>query len=467
LTIVADAARLLPTSGYKETTVATERDDDLVKRLRAGFRAGEPDQATEFRILHTIMARQGSAEQAGGARAAEAASTARAGALARAGAARRLRPTLGRRALRLAPVIGGLAVAILVAAILIDVGSPPDAALVTKRALAAVKQPGTVMYYKMMASFVDLRDPSAIGKSDAEYWLDQDTGTYRYRVANLATEKGGIVYGLTKGGTQPAITLFAPVSASGSSSDWGSPSGTADQYEKLLSSGKATLLGKEKIGTVETYKLQIVSETSLGDMPIKTIDTINVRTSDYLPVRAVEEKTASIESQQVGTKQTIDLVATKSIAPASLADDFFSLQAPADNEHVEGTLTLDQLRSFKGFELFWLGDSFRGMKPGKASYSREKLGVEKTWPDYRIQLEYAGGNAELTITVSPKVGDALVPQLLAAESTTTTINGRTAYVAATSTGAKVALTMTNSTVVIAAADKAAALEAAEKLAKLN
>lgn len=467
--------------------MATDHDLDLLRRLQAGFQAAEPNQATKYRILHKLTAGTGETRRARGARPARTAPARRGGATAG-------RSSWQRRTLRLVPLVAGLAVAILAAALLYDAAGSPDAALITKRALAAVNQPGAVTYYKMTASIVDKRDPGAVGKCEAEYWLDNENHAYRYRIRNLPQQPGGPIYGLTKGGTQPAINIFAPVGDSGGdafnqwfgqpTNTWGSPSGTADRYQKLLSSGTAKLLGKETIENVETYKLEIATSavTAKGtewEVTTTATYTINVRTSDYTPVRVVEDRVAHIDGgNDLHTTQTIDLTDTKTVDAASLGSDFFQLRAPAQDEHVEGTLTLDQLRSFSDFDLYWLGDSFAGLKPVQALYSRENMGFAKSWPDYRMQIRYAGvpatgtggGNtdSQVTLTMSPRMADDLLPQLVLAESTRTSIGGTTAYVAEGGDGTlRIAMSIGSTTILLGSTDKATVLKAAAELVKLN
>jgi len=433
-------------------------EDNVVRRLRAGFSPEDPDQAARQRIYQKAVA----AQHAGGAREAAAAGSRRAGA---ARPARVIRPSW-----KWAPIVACLVVALLAGTFVLASRDTADATTIAKRALAAVQQAGAITHYKMSGALVDMARPEAEAKWEADYWVDHENQAYSYRVHNLLHVDGAPVYGLTKGGTQPVPTVFPPGTALEDVAD--SPMDLEAAYHQMIASGDAQLLGEETIDGTAAYKLQITREETLGSDPVRTVKTVYVRKSDYLPVKVVEESILTTAAGNLHTRDTVTLTEVAVIEREAMPAGLFEVQTPEGEEHVEGTLTLEQARQFADFDLFWLGETADALRLSSIRYGRESDEVTKeAWPSLRIQFAYTatdGGTApSLHVTVVPRVAGEWKTMLVGADLTTREVAGATVFVAGTFDGAAAIVDRGDATVVITADDEASALDAAARLTALN
>ncbi|MBN1320229.1 MAG: hypothetical protein JXA87_05220, partial [Thermoleophilia bacterium] len=117
--------------------------DNVVRRLRAGFSAEGPDETAGHRIYQKAVAAR-DAQDTRGARDTIVAGSRRAGAH---------QPMRGIRPVwKWAPVAACVAVALLAGAFVLASRDTADATTIAKRALAAVQQAGAVTHYKMSGS---------------------------------------------------------------------------------------------------------------------------------------------------------------------------------------------------------------------------------------------------------------------------------------------------------------------------
>ncbi|MBN1632402.1 MAG: hypothetical protein JW990_21805 [Thermoleophilia bacterium] len=433
-------------------------EDNVVRRLRAGFSPEGPDQATRQRIYHKAVATR----DAGSAREAAAAGSRRAGAT---------RQTRGTRPVwKWAPIAACLVVALLAGTFVLTSRDTADAATIAKRALAAVQQTGAVTHYKMSGSFADMARPEAEATWEADYWVDHENQAYSYRVRNLLHVNGAPVSGLTKGGAQPVPTIFSAGLALEDVAD--SPVDLEAAYNQMIASGSAQLLGEETIDGTPTYQLQITREETWGSDPLHTVKTIYVSKSDYLPVRMIEESILTTPAGDLHTKETVSLTEVGVIEREALPAGLFAIQTPTGEEHVEGTLTTEQVQAFTEFDLFWLGETIEGLKLDSIRYGRESDGAAKeVWPSFRVQFAYSatdgGASSSLYVTVAPRVADEWKTMLVGADLTTREVAGATVYLADTFEGTAAIVDKGDATVVMTADDEASVLGAAARLTAVS
>ncbi|MBN1319943.1 MAG: hypothetical protein JXA87_03790, partial [Thermoleophilia bacterium] len=315
----------------------------------------------------------------------------------------------------------------------------------------------------------DMARPEAEATWEADYWVDHENRAYSYRVHNLLHVDGAPVYGLTKGGTQPVPTVFPPGTALEDVAD--SPMDLEAAYHQMIASGDAQLLGEETIDGTAAYQLRITREETLGSDPLRTIKTIYVSKSDYMPVKVVDECILTTLAGDLHTRETVTLTEVAVVEREAMPAGLFGVQTSEGEEHVEGTLTLEQARQFADFDLFWLGETADALRLDSIRYGRESDEVAEERASFRVQFAYAatdGGTApSLRVTVVPRVADEWKTMLVGADLVTGEVAGVTVFVADTFDGAAVIMDKGDATVVITAEDEASAIDATARLTALN
>ncbi|MEW6173769.1 MAG: hypothetical protein AB1510_12020 [Bacillota bacterium] len=310
-------------------------------------------------------------------------------------------------------------------------------ALIVKKALAAVERPGNITYYKVSGRLGDVPHTGAFSW-EARYWID-----YRRGIVKSVRRSAREIRELT------AVTHLKP----GSNVNGGGPGRTyqsvfvgdaplplgnrvldaVTQYHELLGKGRVRLLSEERVGSVETYKLKALLKQPESAGSGSEVEIINIRKDNYRPLKVIYEVWDGREQESTKLKsETATFGDVRLVNPHALGESFFALQAPAgDEKNVTRTLTYDEARGFKEYDLYYLGRSFEGLRLGSVVYAKQgRRSRLNGVPASRVMVDYTtpDHSNELRLTIRPALKASLVSSVLspAGRVTRVKVGGKTA-----------------------------------------
>ena len=272
--------------------------------------------------------------------------------------------------LRRVLLVTGIASIMLAVPLVLDDFRPPSKDSVVQKALAAIEQPGKITYCKI--SFDQIDNFNSHSKSltlQEEHWVDYDKQMLKViqrafrgkeEFTTITLIKDGKVISIDKcGNTADVQESDAPKPFSDMFKD------KVTRYRELLKSGKAELMGEEKIGGVETYKLKTVLGGPTANGGSNQVEIANIRKDNYQPVKITYEVWETMPGKD-GKKIKLETGVivfedVKLIDPRELDKDTFSIEIPKDADHqITHRYSIDEARRFKEFDLYYLGQSFEG-----------------------------------------------------------------------------------------------------------
>ncbi|MEW6181560.1 MAG: hypothetical protein AB1500_00060 [Bacillota bacterium] len=377
-------------------------------------------------------------------------------------------------------LVAGLIPAWLFAGLLYERFHPE--AVIVRKALAAVEQPGKMTYYRVSGRLGgDVPELGDFGW-EARYWFDYRRGVVRSirgstrerttLTAITHLKPGSIGNAGGAGRTyQSAFVGDAPLPADNRVRDG------VTQYRELLGKGRTRLLSGGKVGGVDTYKLKAVIERP-GAGRGSEVEVVNIRKDNYRPLRVVYEVWEGKEQKSAKLKSEVTAFSDVQLVDRKVFDDsLFALEVPAgDEENITRTLTYDEVRSFNDFDLYYLGLSFNELKPGSFVYAKQgrRHRLEGV-PDSRVMIDYMGsdGSNDLRLTIRPALKEAVISSVLSPSGrvTRTKVGGKTALLNEIkydhAAFYRVFISAGDSTVEINGISKSAVLKAGGSLEKLN
>jgi len=227
--------------------------------------------------------------------------------------------------------IGILASAVAIIFLLLGIFGSPSDTLIVQKALAAVEQPGKVVYYKISGQLND--EYGSESRWQAEYWVDYDKQMLKSIHRSFGEREEFTAITLIKDGKVTNIEQseeradMQESNAVGSFDDLITDS--IKKYRQLLKSGKAQVIGEEKVAGIETYKLKAVLGATASRDGVVDVEIANVRKDNYEPVRIVYEALQIKQSQEkIIRTETIMFEDARLIDPREINESVFSIKMP-------------------------------------------------------------------------------------------------------------------------------------------
>lgn len=339
-------------------------------------------------------------------------------------------------------ILGAGLVVILIAIFLLSGKSHPSLKTATfdaQKALAAIQKPGMITYYRIVGSTKD-DDPDKRLSWQAEYWVDYDKQMLK-SVHHSDHQKGDFTtILLIRDGKAINMEMSNGEAQEIQESDAPKPfddpiMNGVRQYRELLKSGKAEILGEEKIRGITTYKIKITLVKSPAKDGITDLEIANIQKDDYKPVKIAYEawQTQQGKEKKLISETTSFFEETRLIDPKDLGKEVFTIDIPKGiNYQISHSFSIDQARQFKDFDLYYLGKSFDGFEfDGYIQYSKESdPNRPKGLPDSRAEMYYHDSRNEHGVFVNiwpimePGVRNSIL--IGQGERTNVTINGNPA-----------------------------------------
>ncbi len=229
-------------------------------------------------------------------------------------------------------LIGSLVSAIAIIFLLLGVLGSPSDTLIIQKALAAVEQAHKISYYKISGQLND--DSGWESHWQAEYWVDYDRqmlksihhslgGKREFTAVTLI--KDGKVINIEKGGEGQVEVQEsnAPEPFSDLITD------SIKKYRESLKSGKAQLIGEEKIAGVGTYKLKTALGGTEAEDGIVNVEIANIRKDNYEPVKTTYEilQVKQGKERKLETETTV-FEKFRLLDPREVDKSIFSIKVP-------------------------------------------------------------------------------------------------------------------------------------------
>lgn len=407
--------------------------------------------------------------------------------------------------------------------------STPFEIQIVKKALAAIETPDKIIYYKTIFFTGldkpikgDLQELMNANYGESETWVYPKIKMLkRYSSSAFSEEAIGRTEHMTviKDGKQTDVSktpygnsVYEAPAEQGYDED--SLSRLKSFYQKALQSGKVKIVGEEEINGEDTYRIRMLSKGSQNTLEnIASWEELKkakfefapgkevyVRKVDYRPVVIMETyfdiKTfePSLSSKEHGEPSITIFTDFKEIEPDDFNMNIFTVEWPEDGTYdlSKRYSTIAELKQFKGFEIYYLGEKWNGYKLSldwtehskSAGYPKGdiKLSEDKTYLDGPSNslgnLDYRKSNKEkFSMFITPSDAPVLKSSKWAAVKNTKlspiTIDGKAATLKEIRRKGgliiyQVMIELGNSLVIINANyDKELAIEAAKDLRKLN
>lgn len=335
------------------------------------------------------------------------------------------KPEVARRPvfnLRKIGLVAGLAAALMVTFLGYGISRPPTNDFILKQALAAVDETGKVTYYKVTGYVTYMVGAEEGGKeiSTEEYWIDSDRGIVKSSSTLSTGSKPLTKYYISDGKRQLTFegSTRQYVSESRSPRDIGGSltdiKAQANNYRRMLTDSRAKITGEETTRGTNAYVVRS-EEVPWKDASgrITTTITALIRKDNYEPLSLTLN--TEMPGQKAGeTQNHTDLFVfddVKLIDPSTLPPDFFSMDIPAEADYsIVEAYSMDELKTFKDFDVYFLGDSFTGYKlmPPFAMYVKDirREHVPQVHRDKRheVSISYnnvSGSDLGITLTIRP------------------------------------------------------------------
>lgn len=357
-------------------TVNSAQEDEIVSAIKNSLNVAEPDDMRLQRMLRKIEAKKGSPKK----------------------------PFLHWP--RIAAV-AALAVLVFSAGALISRSNLPANKdhvaniIILQQALAAVKEPDMVTYYKIDSIGRETGENKLMDYETVEIWLSPKADKVKYverainpivkpnqptqtgyvfvtdgnRIAEANEWDGRIIDAREVAAKDPGLESMV------------GPHiyllNTIKQYSILLEEKKLKVVGEERIDDIDTYRLEPTVVRLNGGIPeinngqgISEINVVNIRKDDYRPVRVIhypDPKTylksppaiADALNPPPGIYEVTSMFEkVKLIEASNLGMDFFSLANEIKDRdyRLDATYSVDEAKRFDKFDLYWLGNLFEDHK---------------------------------------------------------------------------------------------------------
>lgn len=244
----------------------------------------------------------------------------------------------------------------------------------TVEALEAIEQPGMVTYYRVLLFSREQSGPPR-QVSEQEYWADNANDRFKI-VTRAPDERTGapgvlrrVVY--RSNGKQTSKERGMP---------WNYFSGPAPnrsedeleqatlKYRRMLEDGEVQRLGEEKLFGMPTLKILVLENKFRisREQFAAQAQVVNIRKDNKRPVRIKGEYVIFGPdgiAGRLGETQTLVFKDVRLLDPKSLASDFFAPQLPETDYYLDERLSPSELRKFSNYDLFYLGESYKGLRP--------------------------------------------------------------------------------------------------------